>query len=143
MTFIIKLINRFFPNKIITYRISDLIDQTSNQNIKNNDICISIETDSNSRRFCYLTIDELIILYKHSPVLERSLYELISPTCQVKAYIDFEYHVNSNLNIQNSQIGSNCCLKILHLMLNPPDYIISEENKYIDLVLKQFLVLEA
>ncbi|CAF1443256.1 unnamed protein product [Adineta steineri] len=132
---------RLFPNKIITYRILDLIHLSSNENIKNSDICVSIEINTNSRRFCYLTINELITLYQNSPVLERSLYELISPNSKVKAYIDFEYYIDNNPDIQNSQIGISCCLKMLHLFLNSEQNI--EPNKYTNLILKQFLVLES
>ena len=88
MALILKIIKRLFKNKVVTYRLVDLMDQLSKQNLKNI-ACISIETDNSHRLFSYFTIDELIILYQHSNVVERSLYELMTPVNQVKAYIDF------------------------------------------------------
>ncbi|CAF0995865.1 unnamed protein product [Rotaria sordida] len=75
MTFVEKLIKRLYPNKIITHRISDLLDNLSNDKSNNKYIYISIETDTNSRRFCYLTLDELINVYQSCPVSERFIYE--------------------------------------------------------------------
>ncbi len=142
MTLIEKLIKRLFSHKVVTSRLSDLINQLLNQNL-NNHICISIAKDNDSRLFTYVTIDELIILYQHSSVVQRSLYELITPGTQVKTYIDFEYYINNNLDIQDSRIGASCFLKILYYFLNFQDNNIYEKNNYINLILQQFLVLEA
>jgi hypothetical protein len=142
MTLIEKLIKRLFSHKVVTSRLSDLINQLLNQNL-NNHICISIAKDNDSRLFTYVNIDELIILYQHSSVVQRSLYELITPGTQVKTYIDFEYYINNNLDIQDSRIGASCFLKILYYFLNFQDNNIYEKNNYINLILQQFLVLEA
>ncbi|CAF1335680.1 unnamed protein product, partial [Rotaria sordida] len=50
-------------------------------------------------------MDELIMLYRNIPVNQRYLYELILPTNKIKAYIDFEYYINNNPEIQNHSIG--------------------------------------
>jgi len=138
-----RLIKRLFSNKIVTHRISDLINQLSDQNIQDNNICIGIEKDNGARQFCYLSIDELTIFYQHSTVLERFLYELIPPENQVKVYIDFEYYIDNNLDIENSHIGPNSCLKILHCLLTCQTNSIFTTSKQIDLTLQEFLVLEA
>ena len=138
-----RLIKRLFSNRLITHRISDLIYQSSDQNIQDNNICIGIEKDNGARQFCYLSIDELTIFYQHSTVLERFLYELIPPASQVKIYIDFEYYVDNNLDIQNSHTGLSSCLKILHCLLTCQTDSISTPNNQIDLALREFLVLEA
>ncbi|CAF5071014.1 unnamed protein product, partial [Rotaria magnacalcarata] len=55
--------------------LSNLIYDLQNNNEENSSFYISIENDSNSRQFCYLTLDELISLYRYCPVIERTLYE--------------------------------------------------------------------
>ena len=50
--------------------------------------------------------------------MECSLYELIAPTKQVKAYFDFEYYMKRNVDIQSSHIGANTCLKIFQYLFN-------------------------
>jgi hypothetical protein len=143
MTLIEKLIKHLFPNKVVTHRLSDLMDQLSNQNSRNTHINISIEKDNNTRQFCYLTIDELILLYQHSSVIQRSLYELITPEKLVKAYIDFEYYIDYNRDIENCHIGANCILKILYYLLNLHENNIQEKHSSMGFILKEFLVLEA
>ena len=138
-----RLIKRLFSNKVITHRISDLIYQSSDPNIQNTNICISIEKDTGAREFCYLSVDELTTLYQHSAVLERFLYELIPPANQVKIYIDFEYYMDNNLDIQHSHTGPSSCLKILHYLLTFQTDSISKTNNQIDLALQEFLVPEA
>lgn len=143
MTFIEKLIKRLYPTKVMTYRICDLVDNLSNDISNNKYICISIETDSNSRRFCNLTLDELINVYQSCPVLERSIYELIFPDQNVKAYVDFEYYINYNPAINDPRIGGICCLKILHLLLNFDENFNYNQNTNIDFIFEKFLILEA
>lgn len=143
MTFLQNLIRRLFPTKIVSHYLSDLIHQSSHQNINTNHICLSIEKNNGSRDFCYLTMEELTTLYQYCPVIERSLYELICPTNSVKAYIDFEYYTENNLDIQDHRVGPKCCLKILHYLLNFPDNTTCQKENYLDIVLQQFLVLEA
>ncbi|CAF4221896.1 unnamed protein product [Rotaria magnacalcarata] len=87
--------------------------------------------------------DELIILYQHSNVIERSLYELMTPVNQVKAYIDFEYYIDNNLDIKNSHIGPICLLKIFYFLLNFLDHNDQHNNDQIAHILQQFLILEA
>ncbi|CAF4023524.1 unnamed protein product [Rotaria magnacalcarata] len=118
------------------------MDHLSNQNLKNI-TCISIETDNNHCQFSYFTIDELIILYQHSNVIERSLHELMTPVNQVKAYIDFEYYIDNNLDIKNSHIGPICLLKIFYFLLNFLDHNDQHNNDQIAHILQQFLILEA
>ncbi|CAF4877736.1 unnamed protein product, partial [Rotaria sp. Silwood1] len=102
-----------------------------------------IETDTNSRRFCYLTLDELINVYQSCPVSERSIYELICSEQHVKAYIDFEYYINCNSDTDDCRIGPICCLKILHLLLNFDEKFNYNQNINIDFIFQKFLVLEA
>ncbi len=142
MTFVEKLIRRVYPNKIITYRISDLVHNLSTKS-DNNYICISIETDNNSRRFCYLTLDELINVYRSCPVYERSLYELICAEQHVKAYIDYEYYITCNPDIIDSRIGPICCLKIFHLLLDFDEKFNYKQNINTDFIFENFLILEA
>lgn len=142
MALILKLIKRLFTNKVVTHRLVDLTGQLSNQNLKKQ-ICISIEIANNRRQFSYFTIDELIILYQHSSFIDRSLYELMTPTNQVKAYIDFEYYIDNNLDIKNSRIGPTCLLKIFYYLLNFQDHNDQQNNDKITQILEQFLILEA
>ncbi|CAF4129573.1 unnamed protein product [Rotaria magnacalcarata] len=86
---------------------------------------------------------ELIILYKNTTGIDRNLYEIIIATNPVKAYIDFEYYVDNNLEMQNHYIGSNCCLKIFHYLLNFTHHTHYQSENHIDLALEEFLVLEA
>jgi hypothetical protein len=143
MVLVEKLIKHLFPNKIITYRLSELKDRLSLHDSTMKYIYISIEKDNNSRQFCYVTIDELKALYDHSTTNERSIYELITSENQVKAYIDFEYYVNNNLDIENSHTGVNCILKILYYLLNSEKDNIDETDNQINTILKEFLILEA
>ena len=143
MTYVEKVIKRLYPDKIICYRLSDLTHQSSNDNLKQNDICIGIETDNHTRRFCYLTMSELICLFQHCPTHERCLYELIPPESVVKAYIDFEYYVNYNPDLEESRIGPKCVLKMIHLLFNLHEQINYESQDYMNCIFKQFLVLDA
>ncbi|CAF2094910.1 unnamed protein product [Rotaria magnacalcarata] len=118
------------------------MDHLSNQNLKKI-TCIRFETDNNHRQFSYFTIDELIILYQHSNVIERSLYELMTPVNQVKACIDFEYYIDNNLDIKNSHIGPICLLNIFYFLLNFLDHNNQHNNDQIAHILQQFLILEA
>ncbi|CAF1581512.1 unnamed protein product [Rotaria magnacalcarata] len=88
-------------------------------------------------------MEELIILYKNTTGIDRNLYEIIIATNPVKAYIDFEYYVDNNLEMQNHYIGSNCCLKIFHYLLNFTHHTHYQSENHIDLALEEFLVLEA
>ncbi|CAM4824241.1 unnamed protein product [Rotaria magnacalcarata] len=63
--------------------------------------------------------------------------------CEVKTYIDFEYYIENNHDINNHFIGTNCLLKILHLSLNFSYHQFCQSQNTIDIALKQFLVLEA
>ena len=143
MTFVQELINRLFPNKIVYHHLSGLIDQLPEQNNNKDYIFVSIEKNNGCREFCYFTIKELIFFYEHCPSVERSLYEIIFPANIIKSYVDFEYYIDNNRDIQNHFIGPNCCLKILHYLLNCLDNTHREKENYIDIVLQQFLVLEA
>ncbi|CAF3951200.1 unnamed protein product [Rotaria sp. Silwood1] len=143
MTFVKNLIEHLFPHKIITHRMSDLNNQLLEQNGEKNDIHLSIEKENKSRQFCCLTIEELITLFEYCPVIHRTLYESISPNKTVKAYVDFEYLVDKNLDIQNHYIAPISCLKILYYFLNGPDDTITSVETYTENILKQFLVLEA
>lgn len=138
-----EIIQHFYPNKILTRRVSDLITQISQ--ISNNEsyISIAIEKIDGSRQFCYLTLDEFISIYHQCPLNERSIYELIFPTNTVKTYIDFEYYIDQNLDIQDHHIGMICCLKIFYYILNFSNNIPSENWNFIHTILNQFLVLEA
>ncbi|CAF1292374.1 unnamed protein product [Rotaria sordida] len=130
-------------SQIITHRISDLMQLIKDQNVKNTHICISIQNDNDTREFCYLTIDELTQLFQQTPVIERCLYEVIFPTNQVKTYIDFEYYITNNLDIESPYIGARCFLKILYNLLNFQQNIDCEANYKMDLILQQFLVLNS
>ncbi|CAM2729007.1 unnamed protein product [Rotaria socialis] len=143
MTSVQNLIKRLFPYKIITHRLSDLHNQLLQQNIDKNDIFLSIEKENKSRQFCCLSIEELLRLFECCPTTERTLYESISINKPVRTYIDFEYLIDKNLNIQNHYIGPMCCLKVLYYFLNAPDDTINTVESYIENILKQFLVLEA
>ncbi|CAF4807066.1 unnamed protein product [Rotaria sp. Silwood1] len=123
--------------------MSDLNNQLLEQNGEKNDIHLSIEKENKSRQFCCLTIEELITLFEYCPVIHRTLYESISPNKTVKAYVDFEYLVDKNLDIQNHYIAPISCLKILYYFLNGPDDTITSVETYTENILKQFLVLEA
>jgi len=74
------LIKRLYLNKIIIHRISDLNNHISQQNNENFHINISLEKDNHSRDFCYLTLNEITIVYQQSIAYERCLYELILST---------------------------------------------------------------
>ncbi len=137
-------IKLLFPNESITYRLSDLRNQVIQQSDKKARICISIEKTNKSRQFCSLTFEQLNTLYQYCPVAQRSLYESISPNTPVKTYIDFEYYINNNLDIQDHYIGLRCCLRALYYLLNYSDDRSNEIEKNNDeTFLKQFLVLEA
>ncbi|CAF4064443.1 unnamed protein product [Adineta steineri] len=142
MALIAKLIRSLFTNKVVSCRIKDLIDQLSNRNSKNM-ICISMEIDNNSRQFSYFTLDELIILYQHSSVIERCLYELMTPENQVKAYIDYEYYIDSNLDIKICHTGPICLLKMSYYSLNSQIHNVQQNTDQITHILEQFLILEA
>ncbi|CAM4840044.1 unnamed protein product [Rotaria magnacalcarata] len=123
--------------------LSNLIYDLQNNNEENSSFYISIENDSNSRQFCYLTLDELISLYRYCPVIERTLYEVIISTNFVKIYIDFEYYINNNKHIKESHIGPQTCLKIFQYFFNIGKNINSQTTNSTNLALQEFLVLEA
>jgi len=137
------LLKQLFPNKVITYRLSVLNNILSNKNESNECICIGIEKDNHSRIFCYLTLNELIKLSENCSLTERSFDEVISPNMRVKVYIDFEYYIDVNTDIQNSFTGISTCLKILHLLFNSNKNPGHENRKEIATTLRNILVLEA
>lgn len=143
MTFTINLIKRLFPNKIITRRISDLIELVKDEHINNTHICLSIQNNYDTREFCYVTLDELTKLFKEIPLIERCLYELIFPTKQVKTYIDFEYYIENNADIKNPYIGPTCFIKILYNLLNFQQSMDCKTNDNMNFILEQFLVLDS
>ena len=143
MTFVQNLIKRLFPNEILTHHLSDLNNHSLVQNYNKNNICISIERENKCRQYCSLTMEQLIILYQNCPLIERTLYESIPPTKLVKAFIDFEYSMDNNLDIQNHYVGPICCLKILYHLLNSLDDNNNVMQNHTENILKQFLVLEA
>ena len=142
MSFVQNLIRHLFPHKTITHHISDL-NQLLEQNNEKNDICISIENENKSRQFCCLTIQQSIRLFDSCPVPNRTLYECISSNKLVKAYIDFEYLIDKNRNIQNHYLGPVSCLRILYYFLNSTDNTINTIQRYAENILMQFLVLDA
>ncbi|CAF1274921.1 unnamed protein product [Rotaria sordida] len=143
MDFIQNLIKKLFPHNIITHHINDLTNEPSDQNNITNDICISIEKENKSRQFCRLTIEQLTTLFEHCPVSDRTLYEVISLSKPVKAYIDYEYFIDKNLDIENHYIGPISSLKILYYFLNIPNDAIDTIEIYTQKILKQFLILQA
>ncbi|CAF4790373.1 unnamed protein product [Rotaria magnacalcarata] len=143
MTTIIEIIKNLFPSKLISHHICDLVNQLPEQIIKSNYIFLSIENDNKTRQFFYSSIEELIALYNQSSRNERSLYEIIFLTNIVKTYVDFEYYIDNNLDINDHCIGANCFLKILHYTLNGFDHKEDLNENYIDIALQQLLVLEA
>ncbi|CAF3863308.1 unnamed protein product, partial [Rotaria sp. Silwood1] len=88
-------------------------------------------------------LQELITLYNHCPPNERTLYEMIFPINLVKTYIDFEYYIDNNLDINDHHIGAKCFIKILHYVLNFFDHKHHENENYLHITLQQFLVLES
>ena len=104
-----------FPNESITYRLSVLQNRITQQTEDKTRIYISIEKENKSRQFCFLTFEQLHTLHQYCPVHERSLYESILPNTPVKTYIDFEYCLNNNFDIQDHYIGLRCCLRVLLL----------------------------
>lgn len=143
MTFVQNLIKRLFPEEIITHHIVDLNNQLSEEDNTKKHIHISIEKENKSRQYCSLTIEQLITLYEYCPVTQRTLYESIPTTKPVKTYLDFEYYIDNNRDIQNHHVAPICCLKILYYLLNVPDNTINTIETYTRNVLKQFLVLQA
>ncbi|CAF1001704.1 unnamed protein product [Adineta ricciae] len=143
MNTISQLFRQFFPNKTLVHRMSDLTVQLSKTNNDETHISLAIEKSNGTRQFCYFNLDELILLSQKSPLNERAFYEIIFPTDMTKAYIDFEYYTESNLDIQDHHIGIVCCLKIFYSILNFSDYASSQSVSLLDTILNQFLVLEA
>lgn len=143
MSFVENLFQTLYHGKVLTYRVSDLLISLSNDKSKDKYICISIETDTNTRRFCYLTLDELFNVYQLCPISERCFYELVCSESHVKPYIDFEYYTDYNLDIVHSRIGPITCLKILHLLFDFNMKYNYNQNDDIDFLLEKFLILEA
>ena len=140
---LIQMMKQLFPNKSIVYHLSDLSIQSPDQATESNSIYIGIEKANKTRQFCCCTLLELISLYNHCSAYERSLYEIIFPTNLVKAYIDFEYDVHNNNDIEQRYTGIACSLKILYYALNLFDTNYDESGFSINNALHQFLVLEA
>lgn len=143
MSFLISLFHRLFPTEILTHRLTDLNDYLLQTNNNHSGIWLSIEKKNKSRQYCCLTIDQISKLYDNCPVLERTLYESISPDKRVKVFVDFEYYTNNNSDIKDHSIGPMCCLKILYYLLNNQENNINIINNHSENILKQFLVLEA
>jgi hypothetical protein len=106
-----------FPNEILAYHLSDLNNETRDEKDGNKRIFFSIEKNINCRQFCFLTADQLDIL--------------------------FEYYTNHNSDLENEKIGIECCLKVLYYLLNPEENSINISGLNNENILKQFLVLEA
>ena len=107
------------------------MNELSKLSVNTNYVSITIERDNGSRQFCYFTVEELITLYNHCPANERTFYELILPTNLVKTFIDFEYNIDDNFDIQNHHVGIICCLKLFHHVLNFSDgTCFNNENLY-------------
>ncbi|CAF2123702.1 unnamed protein product [Rotaria magnacalcarata] len=143
MAVIVQLIRHLFPCKIITHRINGLINQLPNNALRTNEIFVSIEKYSKTRQYFSCTLEALTKLYNECPPSHRNLYEVILPTNEVKTYIDFEYYIENNHDINNHFIGTNCLLKILLLSLNFSYRQFCQSQNDIDMALKQFIVLEA
>jgi hypothetical protein len=138
-----KSIKLLFPDELITHHLNDLNNYLIQQNDNKNRVFLSIEKDNKLRLFCSLSIEQLNILYKYCPITQRTLYESIPPASLVKAYVDFEYYVNNNDDLEDHNIAPRCCLKILYHVLhlvNHQMYLIENNDENI---LKQFLVLQA
>lgn len=140
---IIDTINQLFPNKRFTHRLSALINELSSTISHSNLIFLAIEKPNNSRLFTYFKMDELIILYQCTVNHQRTIYETILPSSVVKAYIDYEYNLESNADIQNHHVGTLCVLKILNFISNFFCHASSITNRSIDQFLQQFLIVES
>lgn len=143
MKILVQLIKHLFPFKILTHHIYDLINQLPDKVLKTNEILLSIEKDNKTRQYFSCTLQELMKLYSRCPPNERNLYEVILPTNKVKIYIDFEYYIDNNLDINNHYIGANCLLKILNYGVNFCDQKSSKSKNDIETALQRFIVLEA
>ena len=143
MNTISQIVQEFFPNKKLVHRICDLTAQLSETNNDTISISVAIEKSNGTRQFCFFSLDELLSLCHKTPLNERAFYEIIFPTNITKAYIDFEYRIENNLDIQDHHVGIMCCLKLLYSVLNFSDHLSSQNVISIDTVLKQFIVLEA
>lgn len=140
-----SLFKRLFPNEKLTHHLSDLNNHLSETGNKNNGICLSMEKNNKSRLYCCLAMDQLVELFLCCPLPERTLYESIPPNKPVKAYIDFEYYRDNNIDIKDHYTGPMCSLKILYYLLNnhETNTNITESENLSKNVLNQFLVLEA
>ena len=143
MASIIQLIKQLFPNKPIVHHLSDLSIQSPDQATESSSIYIGIEKANKTRQFCCCTLLELISLCNHCSAYERSLYEIIFPTNLIKAYIDFEYDIDNNTDIEQRYTGIACSLKILYYALNLFNTNYDESGFSINNALHQFLVLQA
>lgn len=133
-----------FPNELVTCRLSDLYSFKERSNENEKGIYISVEKNNKSREFCFLTLDQLNILFDYCPVNERTLYESIPGNIHLKLYLDYEYYIANNLEIQDHDIGLRSCLRIFDFLLNSQhDNQTEIENKNNEKFLNYFLVLDA
>ena len=137
-------IKTLFPQKLITHHLADLNRIESEFTVDNLSLTISFENNTRSRQFCHIIFEDLCMIFQRTRALERYLYEVISPFKPVKIYVDYEYLVMHNLDIQDHFIGPRCLLKVLYWLLS--DRVRSEyysEKEHMDLILNEYLVLTA
>ena len=139
----LNIIQQLFPSKLIFYRLSDLLKESLSSVNEVESLCLSIETSNRSRRFSNFSLFELCTLFANTIESERSLYEIIPLSKSVKLYIDFEYLICFNDDIQDHASGLRSILKILYSVFYSKDISTDSEEEVLNLALQKFLVMTA
>ena len=136
-------IKQLFPSKRIFHRLVDINHQFLVEVNTNDNISLSFETSIQCRIFCNFGFSELCYWFQQTNESDRSLYEIIPPSKPVKLYIDFEYYLSVNHEIENHATGLKCILKVLQPIFNPNNVLYVSNEQFIDAGLGQWLVLTA
>lgn len=136
-------IKQLFPSKTIFHRLIDLGQEFASRVNCADSICISFETSVQCRKFCHFNLSELCFCIKQTKESDRSLYEVIPTSKPVKLYIDFEYCLSLNHDIDDHTTGLKFVLKILHFIFTTDEDSHVSNEQMIAQALEQYLVLTA
>lgn len=136
-------IKQLFPSKRIFHRLIDLNHEFLSEVDSNDNIWLSFETSIECRKFSSFGFSELCHWFQQTIESDRSLYEVISPSKPVKLYIDFEYYLSLNHDIEDPATGLKCVLKVLQSIFNSSNVSYISKEQLMNAALEQFLVLTA
>lgn len=135
------IISSILSNKTIFFRLNSLLLSHKKDPFDDN-VIVSIEKEANKREFCFLTIDELKLLFEYVPSHERPLYECIPRGHAIKWYIDFEYSIDKNPTT-DEHVALKTVLIIMEAGIDQTKLKNHDKTSLLDYILRHILILNA